>query len=67
MVLVWKTSVAQARGEMVSFLLESGQRMWQKKILGCHEKFQHYSHAHAGHGELIRSDSGAIYGGVEGE
>lgn len=31
MVLMWKTSVAQARGEMVGFLLESGQRMWQKR------------------------------------
>lgn len=31
MVLMWKTSVAQARGEMVGFLLESGQRIWQKR------------------------------------
>lgn len=31
MVLMWKTSVAQARGEMVGFLFESGQRMWQKR------------------------------------
>lgn len=31
MVLMWKTSVAQARGELVGFLLEAGQRMWQKR------------------------------------
>lgn len=31
MVSMWKTSVAQARGGIVGFLSETGQRMWQKR------------------------------------
>lgn len=50
MVLVWKTSVAQGREDMIGFLLKSGPRMC-KKDLRMPRAIPALSGAHAGQGD----------------